>query len=314
MSDHTFNEDDVRKRMTYNGSDPDRLTTGKSSRMGQPRTVEKDTTVTKFRPSDGSRAVVDGYCRTGHNHPERQVPANPGTYENYFQRAEYASGGILREPNGRETRGDFCNFTQGSRHLSMERMRLNENSHRIAVDRSSRTNDGDVSGSPFQKDAASRPYPTSKKDAELKDTAYWDPNADRLKTIRSSQTCQYQTRGGDTQVEELWTSDGGRSVVTRGNVRGDDRLEPRDNDAVDAEVGNQRAFGLSSGGEIVEESLTPSRYRRFPSIGRGLATLNKESCRANELMLVEGQRIQVDPHGVERPPAEEESTSRRSIR
>ena len=96
MSDHTPNEDDVRKRMTYNGSDPDRLTTGKSSRMGQPRTVEKDTSVTEFRPSDGSRAVVDGYCRTGHNHPEQQVPANPGTYGNYFQRAEYASGNLTR--------------------------------------------------------------------------------------------------------------------------------------------------------------------------------------------------------------------------
>ena len=286
MSDHTLNEDDVRKRMTYYGFYPDRLTTGKSSRMGQPRTVEKDTSVTEFWPSDGGRAVIDGNCRTGNFHPEQQEPANPGAYGNYFRRAEYTSEGFLREPKRRESRGDICSSTQGSHHLSMERMMLDENSHRIAVDRTGHTNDGDASRPPFQRDAASTFHLTSRKDAEWKDTTYRDSDADRLKTIRSGQTCQYRTREGDAQVEELWTPDGGRPIVSRGNIRGEDRPEQRDKDAVDAEVGNQRVHRLSSGGEIVEDSLTPSRYRRFPSTGRGLATSNKESCQANELMLV----------------------------
>ena len=181
---------------------------------------------------------------------------------------------------------------------------LDENSHRIANDKTGRTNDGDASRLPFQRDAASTFHLTSRKDAEWEDTTYRDSYADRLKTIRSGQTCQYRTREGDTQVEELWTPDGGRPIVSRGNIRGEDRPEQRDKDAVDAEVENQRVHRLSSGGEIEEDSLTPSRYRRFPSTGRGLATSNKESCRANELMLVERQRIQIDPRGVERQPAE----------
>ena len=309
MSDHTLNEDDVRKKMAYCGSDPDRLTTGNPSRMGQPRTVEKDTSVTEFWPSDGGRAVVDGNCRTGHSHPEQQQPANTGAYGNYFRRAEYTSEGILRGSKERESRRDICHLTPGSHHLSIERMMLDENSHRIAVDRACR-NDGDASRPPFQRGAIPTFHPTSRKDAEWKDTTYRDSDADRLKTIRPTiQTCRYQIGDGDAQVEELWTPDGGRSIVSRGNLRRDDRPEQRDKDAIDAGVGNQGAFGSSSGEEIVDDSLTPSRHRRFPSTGRGPAASNKESCRANELRLVKRQRIQIDTHGVERHPADRRRVS-----
>ena len=305
MSDHTLNEDGVRRRMTYNGSDTDQLTTGKSSRMNQSRTGEKDTSVTQFWTSDGSRAVVESNRGTGYDRPEQQECANQSSYGHFVRCPESSNERVTRESKEERMERDSRSLSQERNWLSMEETMMSKNSNRVAVEETDISRKGEMSRERFQRDAASISCPTSNEDDVWKSTMYRDSDADRLETIKSSQMCQFRTREKDTLVAEVWTSDGRRSVVPRGYRREDDRPEQRVGNAVNTEAGNPRAYGFSSGEEIVEDSLTPGRYRRFPSTGHEPVFSRSAFLSADEFTPAEKQRLQVDPLCTKRYSAEE---------